>query len=194
MRTVFSILMAGAIAIGLSGPASAQTRRTERAPVPDKGMVALTVSTGVTMPNEPILGSGLGFGASVETYITRRVSMRGQLTGASLDVLAHGITGTNSPVALDGNVVYNWEGGRWHPYVTGGVGVYRYKFTENSRVTTDGKVGVDFGGGAEYFLGRRDAVTGEVLLHRMKGLALGHFAVYDPDYWSLSVGYKKYWR
>jgi hypothetical protein len=38
------------------------------------------------------------------------------------------------PLALTGNVAYNFEGGRLHPFVTGGVGMYRYVFDQATRM------------------------------------------------------------
>ena len=89
-------------------------------------------------------------------------------------------------------MVYNWEGGAWHPYATGGIGVYHYAFTENALASSDTKVGVDLGGGVEYFVTRHDTVTGEWLLHVVPGRATSALATYQARYWVLTAGYKHY--
>ena len=61
---------------------------------------------------------------NVESYLTRRVSVRAQVGGAWWDITGRGFTGSVRPIAFDGNVIYNFEGGRTHPYLTGGIGLY----------------------------------------------------------------------
>jgi hypothetical protein len=90
-------------------------------------MWALGGSIGGSVPSDPSLGNGLELVGNVETYVTPRVSIRGQLGGGWSDIVGRGFTGTINPVFVDGNVVYNWEGGVWHPFVTGGVGIYHYR-------------------------------------------------------------------
>ena len=95
------------LAVGVE-PASAQ-----RAPAP--GMWAAGVSIGAADPTDPSLNNGLEVTGNLEGYLTSRVSIRGQIGGSSWDIVGRHFTGTISPVYVDGNVVYNWEGGRWHP-------------------------------------------------------------------------------
>src|SRR5262249_28578562 len=93
--------------------------------VPAAGMWALGGSVGAGVPSDPSLANGLDLAGNLEGYVTPRVSIRGQLGGTWSDIVGRHFTGTINPVFLDGNVVYNWEGGVLHPFVTGGVGVYR---------------------------------------------------------------------
>src|SRR5206468_10730864 len=97
-------------------PALAQRR------APHTGMVGVGVSVGVDIPSAPALDKGLDLAANIEGYLTPRVSVRGQLGGAWWDF----VSGTIKPLYLDGNIVYNWEGGAVHPYVTAGIGMYRF--------------------------------------------------------------------
>src|SRR5882672_7915285 len=126
MRTRMLAFVASALVVSAI-PAAAQ-RRT---PVPNAGMWAVGGSIGGGVPQDASLASGLNLSGNIERYLTRRVSIRGQLGGASNDIANRGFTGTIRPVYVDGNVVYNWEGGAWHPYVTGGLGVYRFHSSEN---------------------------------------------------------------
>jgi len=182
------ILIAAPMALLLTTPAAAQ-RRTA---VPNEGMGAVGVSVGAALPFESTLKKGFDLAGQAEGYLSRRVSIRGQVSAAWLDITARPFTGTVKPIAFNGNVVYNWEGGAWHPYVTAGLGLYHYTFTENSVTSSDNKFGVDVGGGIEYFFTRHDTLLGEVLVHAIPGTVSSAGANYDAGYWTVSGGYKKY--
>jgi hypothetical protein len=62
-------------------PAAAQRR------VPNTGMWALGGSIGAGMPPDPSLAGGLDLSGNLEGYLTPRVSVRGQLGGASTDIV-----------------------------------------------------------------------------------------------------------
>jgi len=195
MRRSSVVLTAAALVLTIAAPAFAQQRqqaRQARRPVPDKGMAAVGVSVGAALPNEPSFTNGWDLAANVEGYLTPRVSVRGQLSGAWWDIFGHSYPGTVDPLVLDGNLVYNFEHGVWHPYLTGGVGMYHYRFTEGSTTSSDTKAGFNLGGGVEFFLSRHDTVTGEVLSHIVPGDAHGALNVYKPDFWSIMFGYKRY--
>jgi transcriptional regulator with XRE-family HTH domain len=67
------------------------------------------------------------------------------------------------------------------------------KFSEDRVKSGDTRFGINFGGGAEYFVTRRDAFLGEALVHVVPGDdVLGSRATYANGYWSISGGYKKY--
>lgn len=177
--------------LALATPAAAQTRRAAR-PVPDKGMVTVDFGIGASFPAEDAAQGGLVLSAGAERYFTRRVSVRGMLSGDWWDIKDRNYEGTIKPVAINGNVVYNWEHGTWHPYVTGGIGFYHFRFEEATVDSSDTKFGVDLGGGAEYYFTRRDSLTGELLVHIVTDDASGRLSTYGTKYWTLSGGYKKY--
>jgi hypothetical protein len=85
-------------------------------------MWAVGGSAGVAAPTDDSLSAGFDLAGNVEGYLTSRVSVRAQVSGAWWDIVGRGFTGTVSPFVFDGNLVYNWEGGKVHPFVTGGVG------------------------------------------------------------------------
>ena len=91
---------------------------------------------------------------------------------------------------VDGNVVYNWEGGVWHPYVTGGVGVYHYAFSAPAIGRGEDKVGLNVGGGLEYFLSRRDTFFGDVRYHSVPDI--NPFVNLQSSFWRVSAGFKRY--
>jgi len=163
----------------------------QRTPTP--GMWAVGGAIGASLPTDASLDKGLDVAVSVEGYLTSRVSVRGQLGGSWWDIVGRGFTGTVTPLRLDGNVVYNWEGGAIHPFVTGGVGMYRYRSEIGAGPdTSDTKAGFNVGGGIEYFLTRRATVTGEALYHKTGAFNTRVATFNDGSFWTLGVGLKAY--
>lgn len=174
---IFSVLT-------LSSPAFAQ-----RAPA--KGMAAVTLSIGASKPTDDTLDNGFDLALSLDGYLTPRVSVRAQLGASWWDVQHRGFTGSVKPVRFDGNLVYNWEGGAWHPYVTAGPGVYHFKATTGGVDGGDTKIGLNLGGGLEYFFHRRTTFTAEALYHAVPGFD-APFATFDGSYWTINFGVKHY--
>ena len=185
MQTILRVgLVVGGLAL-IAAPSSAQQ-------VPDKGMVAIGFTVGGSRETDDALSGGLELGAQVEGYLTPRVSIRGKVSSPWFDIVGRPFAGTIQPVATEGNLVYNWERGVWHPYVTGGVGFYHFRFTESGIDSSHTKGGVNFGGGAEYFLTRHDTILGEATVRIIPGRAFSANSDYETGYWTLAVGYKKY--
>ena len=122
------------------------------AALPDTGMVGVGASVGVDIPSAAALDKGLDLAVNIEGYLTPRVSVRGQLGGAWWDIVGQRFTGTVKPLYVDGNIVYNWEGGAVHPYVTAGIGMYRFRFEQAGLEGSDTKAGFNVGGGVEVLL------------------------------------------
>src|SRR5262245_45367650 len=100
-----------------------------------------------------------------EYYTTPRVSWRGLLGFTSFDA-DNPSDAEVEHTFINGNVLYNWEGGWVHPYVTGGVGFYM-KDASNSFPpdVEDDELGLNFGGGVDWFLGERWALKFEGTIH-----------------------------
>jgi len=187
MRLQLSFAISALLVVSFVTPAAAQ-RST-----PATGMWAVGGSIGPTTPTDASLANGVDLVGNAEWYVTPRVSVRGQLGGAQWDVLNRGFTGRVNPLYVDGNVVYNWEGGVIHPFVTGGLGVYRF----GSRLgalpdSSDTHLGVNGGGGVEYFVTRRTAVTAELLFHKVDAFTAPLTTFGDGSFWSFSAGAKIY--
>jgi uncharacterized protein YndB with AHSA1/START domain len=118
-------------------------------------MFGVTLSGGVAIPTDDDLEKGWYMAVSGEGYFTPRFSIRAQFGGAFHDVEFGGADGKVSPVHITGDAVYNWEHGKWHPYVSGGIGFYTYRFGEGDDRPTDFEMGFNFGGGVEFFFTRR---------------------------------------
>jgi hypothetical protein len=156
--------------------------------VPDGGMAAAGASIGAALPSEENLENGLELAGNLEGYLTPRVSIRGQLGTAWLD-FGRGAS-TVRPLFVDGNIVYNWEGGQWHPYVTGGLGYYRYHVKNTN--STDSEIGIDLGAGFEYFFNRRATLTAELLYHNVGDVIAPPLVVSDGSFWTFAIGAKTY--
>ena len=188
MRNRLGLLGAALIvALATPLPAAAQAR------VPDAGMWGLGFKAGVSMPFDDALSTAFDMGVSLEGYVTPRVSIRGQVAGTWFDIKGRPFGGTVSPMAMTGNLVYNWELGKWHPFATGGLGIYRVRFDENDLNSSDTKLGVDFGGGMEYFFTRRDVLIGEMTVHFIGDDRVDSArSDYESRYWTILGGYKRY--
>jgi hypothetical protein len=177
----------GVLAIGacIIYPAAAVAQ--ERAP--HTGSTAIGVDVGSFLPEEGQLDNALIVSALLEYYLTPRVSLR---TDFGLTDPGFSRESTDSlrqiPLRLDVN--YNWEGGKWHPFVGAGVGAYFLQFKDNgaSLGASETKPGFNFGGGIEYFTGRTVSIKGEARYHKIGNSRTG----LDPSGMVLTGGLKKY--
>ncbi len=104
-----------------------------------------------------------GFG---EVFVTPRVSIRGLVGWTS-----PGISGADDTHLRQNrllfNAVYNWERNEWHPFVTGGAGLYFVTRTREGRPDDEGDTrgGINLGGGVEYFTNDMLSWKGEAAWH-----------------------------
>src|SRR5262249_27464962 len=149
-------------------------------------------SVGASLPTDDRLKNGFEVGGNIEGYLTRRVSIRGRVAGTWEDFTGQRFSGTLKPIYFDGSLVYNWEGGAWHPYVMGGAGIYRFNYEENGITGHDTAVGLNLGGGIEYFFTRRSTFTGDLLYRRAGDVVTALAPFQHPSWWTVSLGLKRY--
>ena len=160
----------------------------ERAP--HAGSTAVGIDVGTFLPNESQLDNALIVNALLEYYVTPRVSLR---TDFGLTDPGFSRESTDSlrqiPLRLDVN--YNWEGGKWHPFVGAGAGAYFLQFKDNGEALgqSETKPGFNVGGGIEYFTGRTVSLKGEARYHMIGHTRTGQ----DPSGMVFTGGIKKYW-
>lgn len=189
MRTSGFVLIVGLMTLASAASASAQRR------VPAAGMWAIGASTGAAGPSDASLETGLQLAGTVERYLTPRLSIRGQVGTSWWDITGRNFTGTVTPTFFDGNVVYNWEGGNVHPFVTGGVGLYHFHASEGAtRDRSDNEPGFNVGGGAEIFFTRRATLTAELGYHKVGEIDTPLATFTDGSFWRFGVGAKLYLR
>lgn len=181
MRIGVAAIMAGMLALPVDSEAQAR--------VPDAQMGAVGVDVGVLWP-----GSGLepapvvnGF---VEYYMTPRAGLR--LTAGWADPSFENgdkdDTQRQIKVALD--LLYNWEGGKVHPFVSAGGGLWFLQTKDNGEAFGDGESegGLTFGAGIDYFITRTATVKFE---GRYDWVPVSDGRP-DPSGPSLTVGVKKF--
>ena len=186
------VMLASSAAPTSAQVVQARPLQSQSQAVPDRGMSALGVSLGLSSPGDDRLENGLVLSVWGEHYMTRRVSFRGMVSGNWWGVIDGPEEDGVSPISAKVNLVYNWERGKWHPYATAGLGVYKFRFTEDDIDSSATTFGFNIGGGAEYFVRLKDTLVVEALIHPIVGDVDSRFNSYIPWYWTLSGGYKKY--
>lgn len=179
----------GALGLALIIAAPVTTRAQER--VPYGGSQAVGFDLGVFLPTSDT-GDQLDIAPPVaglyEYYVNPRVSLRGStgwarpaVTGSPIDKV--GLV----PLLFDVN--YNWEGGKWHPFVGAGAGAYFLQYMRRGEPLGDSvaKPGVNAGGGLEYFFNRTVALKGEGRYH-----SVAKSNRVDASGGTLTVGLKTY--
>jgi hypothetical protein len=153
MTNTARLLSSIALLLFLTATAQAQT--------PAGSSLALGADVGVVLPDEEFENAVTvdGFG---EFYVTPRVGIRTMLAWASPGV-ENRTEDHFRELKLLFNVVYNWEGGKIHPFVTAGAGAYFVRLKREDRGDPDGETrgGINLGGGLEYFIDGRTSVKGE---------------------------------
>ena len=166
------------------GVAAAQER------APHAGSTAVGIDVGAFIPAETQFDTAPVINALLEYYLTPRVSLR---TNFGLTDPGFSRESTDSlrqiPLRLDAN--YNWEGGKWHPFVGAGIGAYFLQLKDNGRAfgESETKPGFNLGGGIEYFTGRTVSLKGEARYHVIGNTRGGQ----DPSGLVITGGLKKYW-
>jgi opacity protein-like surface antigen len=170
--------------MALSGVAVAQER------APHTGSTAVGIDVGAFMPSADELDNALIVSALLEYYVTPRVSLRTDF-GLTDPGFARESTDSLRQIPLRVDVNYNWEGGKWHPFVGAGVGAYFLRFKDNGQAIGDSetKAGFNVGGGVEYFTGRTVSLKGEARYHMIDNMRSGQ----DPSGLVVTGGLKKYW-
>src|SRR5262249_16528662 len=127
--------------------------------------------------------------ALLEYYVTPRVSLR-TVFGLTDPGFRTESSDSLRQIPLRADVNYNWEQGKWHPFVGAGVGAYFLQLKDNGRAfgQSETKAGVNLGGGVEYFTSRTVALKGEARYHIIDRARTGQ----DPSGLVLTGGLKKY--
>jgi len=179
-------LIIGVVTLGFLVGVHASVTAQER--IPAARSAAIGIDVGAFVPPAPEMNSSLLLNVLYEYYVTPRVSLRSDVGWASPSFNSGGISSLRTiPVRLDVN--YNWEGGRWHPFVGTGAGVYFMQFRSNQQVfgDTESKLGFNLGGGFEYFVHRQVSLKGEGRYHFIQDTR-GH----DPSGLAITAGLKTY--
>jgi hypothetical protein len=158
------------------------------AQAPDTGLIGAGADVGVFLPATGFEKT-FTFDAFGEYYVTPRASVRGMFSWA--DPGFQNFTENHFRQGkLLFNGVYNWKQKDWIPFVTAGAGAYFLREYVLGGPDPDAEVrgGINFGGGAEFFVGDRASVKGEFrwdIVSQPPGLP-------DATGIALTLGYKRY--
>jgi len=159
------------------------------AQAPEAELFALGVDMGAQFP-DTAFEKTLTLDAIGEYYLTPRVSVRG-LFGWASPGFENRTEDHFRQFMLLFNGVYNWDVGTpVFPYVTAGAGAYfvRELLDGLNDPDSEARGGINFGGGAELFVGDLASVKTEVrwdVVSHPTGLP-------DASSFSLTFGYKRY--
>lgn len=186
----FALALFSAVTLTMAMPstADAQSRRSRQASVPDTGMAAIGGSAGIFIPKDDSFDSSFIVEGLGEYYINPRVSLRGRVAFTDPD-LKRETNDSLRQVQLGFDVLYNWEGGRWHPFVGGGIGANIIQPKDNGEAFGDSDTKPAFNalGGVEYFVNRRVSLKMEGRVQLLDNV-FGR----DPSGVALSFGVKRY--
>lgn len=182
-KRVLGIIVVGACLIS-PGTAAAQER------VPITGSTAVGVDAGAFIPRDGQLDIAPIVNVLLEYYVTPRVSLRTDF-GITNPSFVRESSDSLRQIPLRVDLNYNWEGGKWHPFVGTGVGAYFVQPRDNGESLggSETKAGFNVGGGVEYFTGRTVSLKGEARYHMIGRIAGGQ----DPSGLMFTAGLKKYW-
>ena len=124
--------------------------------VPEKGSIAIFAGIGPALPFEGDYELGFHLEAGGEYYLSNVLALRGTL-GLAREGADGGSNVTTGSFEL--SAAYYARRGKWSPYVLGGFGVHTVD--PPGRGPTQ-RLGAHFGGGVEYYLDRRTALTGQL--------------------------------
>lgn len=154
-----------------AAPASAAT--------PEKGHIALGGGLGAYIPFERDYNIGFHLELTGDYYLSRRLGLR---VTAALDQGNTELEGdpTQRVGLLLASAIYNFNVEEIHPFLQAGIGFYAVEPAIGGRT---GRLGFHAGGGGDFFLSRRTALTLGGLLHFM-----GEAGNRTASFFSVSAG------
>jgi hypothetical protein len=130
--------------------------------VPSEGSMAAGGEVGFFAPGDDDLELSPIVGGFFEYYFTPRLSIRPGIV--FLDpALDDNDEDSLRQVRFGADVIYNWERGRWHPFVGGGISASSLRLKDNGVGfgNTERQLGISGLGGVEYFFRRRTSLKFE---------------------------------
>jgi len=156
--------------------------------VPDTQMMAVAIDAGILFPGDH-LEPGPVVNALWEYYLSPRTGIR-TTVGWANPALEREESDSQRQIKLALDLLYNWEYGKVHPFVSGGAGVWFLQEKDNGEKFGDSenKPGLTFGAGIDYFVTRTATLKFE---GRYDWVAVDDGRP-NPSGISLTVGVKKF--
>ncbi len=174
-------LLAGLLSLAIPSSSAAQ-------PVPNTGQMAVGGDVGVFLPADDQLDGSFIVAGFFEYYFTPRLSIRGSVS-ETRPSYSRGSDEEERQLRLGGDVIYNWERGKFHPFAGGGLGIHNLRFFDagDNIGDNDTNVGVSGLGGVEVFLNRQWTFKIEGRYQWVDDRPL-----LEPDGFALTFGVKRY--
>jgi hypothetical protein len=182
---------------------------------PYGGRVAIGGQVGGALPTAEHLDNGLYAGATFIVSIASHVALSAEVGANRVDIDRPGIRGDLMPRFANLNLLFHWRRGAFRPFITGGVGVYRYTITFSSDAFIDPALrdslvalglsstsrsapietrhderGANLGGGFEYFFTRRSAMMMDVRGHATRNFV--QVVPFDGVFVNAAIGFRQY--
>ena len=182
---------------------------------PYGGRVAIGGAIGGAVPVGERLDNGFYAGATLVLSIASHAALSAEAGANRVAVDRPGFRSDLMPRFADLNLLVHWRRGPFRPFITGGVGVYRYTIAVSSDAFTDPALrsallalglnpavnsapietrhderGINLGGGFEYFFTRRSALMMDVRAHRIPKFV--QIAPFDGTFVNVAVGFRQY--
>src|SRR5687767_463263 len=181
------IIMIAAVSIGATA-VSAQTRS-------EPGMFTVARALGSSDARDSELGNGFQVTGTIGRHLTPRIAIEAEIGGGNFEITQPASTHNLNLLFLSVNLDYVWEWGRWSSFATGGIGAYRY--SERPALVSPGPIngsnvaaGASLGGGVEYLLAPKTAVTVQGRYH-----AVADVLTVRPrraSFSTVSLGFRRY--
>jgi hypothetical protein len=157
--------------------------------VPHEGSMAAGAEFGFFAPSEDALDVSPILGGFFEYYFTPRLSVRPGIAFLDPGFDVGDPEDSVRQVRIGADVLYNWEGGKWHPFAGGGLSVHSLRLKDNGHAfgDTNNQLGLAGLGGVEYFFRQRTSLKFEGRAQFVDDV----FAL-DPGGFSGTVGVKWY--
>jgi opacity protein-like surface antigen len=155
---------------------------------PRTGQVAAGADIGAYLPKDEQLSNGWMADGFVEFYATPRVGIRGIVT-AIRNGYERFDNDDERQLRLGVDVIYNWEGGKFHPFVGAGFGAHFLRFYRDGdhEEPDDNNFGSNILGGVEVFINRAWTTKFEARYQFVQDRPN-----LDPDGLGLLIGLKRY--
>jgi hypothetical protein len=196
------LLISGAI------PAFAQAAAPYGAPV------AIGGAFGGAIPTAEHLDNGVYAGGGILVAMASHVSLSAEAGADHVAIDRPGFRSHLMPRFADLGLLVHWRSDPFRPFITGGVGIYRYTVTVSSESFSDptlrnelmargltpssrGSIqvrhdepGINVGGGFDYFFTRRSALTMDLRVHATQKFV--EVAPFGGVFVNAAIGFRQY--
>lgn len=182
---------------------------------PYGGRVAIGGLIGGAVPVGERLDNGFYTGATLLLSVASHVALSAEAGANHVDVDRPGFRSNLMPRFVNLNLLFHWRRGPFRPFISGGIGLYRYTITFSSDAFVDpalrgslvalglspastgvriqtrhDELGVNLGGGYEYFFTRHSAVMMDIRAHATRNFV--QIAPFNGAAFDATVGLRQY--